>query len=101
MHEPVGFERGGKPLLAFQDRRPAEHAGAGEILDADYAPCQITARNGDRIVGRVVVNEVYLNALAEEIFETVGDETLLVVSGQDCYYTHGCCRSALESSRPA
>src|SRR2546423_8609940 len=88
MHEPIGFERGGELLFAFKNTGPPERPIARKLLNADQSPAQITPRYLNRLVRRVVVNKICLNVLAEEVFQTASNETLFVVSCQDCYHTH-------------
>ncbi len=75
---------------------------ARKVLDAEQAPAEVAPRDGDRLIPGVVVNQVCLDALAEEVFQTRGDEPLLVVSRQNCYHAHiRALRESLDPPEPS
>ena len=82
MHKPVSVKRVGEPLFAFQNRPPTIHPRAWNGLDADQTTTHIAACNSDRLVRRAIVDKIDIDALLEKVLQATGDESFLVVSGQ-------------------
>ena len=63
VQEPVGLELRGERCLAREQAPPGVRAVPRDVLDADQPPAEVLARNLDRAVGGVVVEEVRLDAV--------------------------------------
>ncbi len=98
MQEPVGVQRASQCFLALQDALEIEGSAPRQALDARHAAAEVALGDGHGGVRGGVVDQIDAHALADQVVQAIGDESLFVVGRQQGEDSH---RVASGRSDPA